>query len=376
MRSGRSAIGAFFSASSRTRRGGRYVDIALGRDDAGPARAESRAAGARGGGVLGEARRDDRDAHLALLERFVGDRAEDDLRVRIDGLGDDGGRILDLEHAQVVSAGDREEDALGSGDRDLEERRIDGGARGGFGALLADRGADTHERGACVVHDRPDVREVDVDDAGLGDEIGDSLDGLLEDVVAHGERVLDAGIAAHDREQLVVGDDDRGVDGLLELGEALIGEAHALLALESERLGDDADGERPQLAGDLRDDGRRAGAGAAAHAAGDEHHVGTLDRFLDLLARLLGGLLAEIRVHAGSEAAGEGLADVYLLLRLRFVEILRVGVDRDEVHALDVRLDHVIDSVAARAADADHPDAGERFDLCLHLLAHSADTIA
>ena len=48
----------------------------------------------------------------------------------------------------------------------------------------------------------------------------------------------------------------------------------ALPAFEAERLGDDADGERAAVARDLRDDRRRAGAGAAAHAGGDEHHVG------------------------------------------------------------------------------------------------------
>ena len=33
----------------------------------------------------------------------------------------------------------------------------------------------------------------------------------------------------------------------------------------------------PQSRGDLRDDRRRAGAGAAAHAGGHEHHVGALE---------------------------------------------------------------------------------------------------
>ena len=60
----------------------------------------------------------------------------------------------------------------------------------------------------------------------------------------------------------------------LQARDALVGLPAALLALEAERLGDDADGERAAVARDLRDDRRRAGAGAAAHAGGDEHHVG------------------------------------------------------------------------------------------------------
>ena len=45
--------------------------------------------------------------------------------------------------------------------------------------------------------------------------------------------------------------------------------------------------------------------------------------------------------------------DVYLLARFVLVEVLRVGVDRDEIDALHVRGDHVIDRIAAGAADAD-----------------------
>ena len=57
-----------------------------------------------------------------------------------------------------------------------------------------------------------------------------------------------------------------------------------------ERPGDDADGERAEALGDLGDDRRAAGAGAAALAGGDEHHVGALQHLFDLLAVLLGGL--------------------------------------------------------------------------------------
>ena len=75
-----------------------------------------------------------------------------------------------------------------------------------------------------------------------------------------------------------------------ELGDALLGAARALGALELERPGDDADGQRALLAGDLRDHRRRAGAGAAALAGGDEDHVRAADGLLDLLAALLGGV--------------------------------------------------------------------------------------
>ena len=51
-----------------------------------------------------------------------------------------------------------------------------------------------------------------------------------------------------------------------------------LRPLELERHRDDADRQRADLARDPRDDGRGAGAGAAALAGGDEHHVAAAQR--------------------------------------------------------------------------------------------------
>ena len=130
----------------------------------------------------------------------------------------------------------------------------------------------------------------------------------------------------------------------------------AALALEGERPGDHADGQRAELAGDVRHHGRAAGAGAAALAAGHEDHVGALEHLLDLVAVVLGGVLADVRVGAGAEPAGQLPADVELDVGVAHQQRLRVGVDRDELDALEPDLDHAVDGVDAAAADADDLD--------------------
>ena len=128
-------------------------------------------------------------------------------------------------------------------------------------------------------------------------------------------------------------------------------------ALEGERLGDDAHCQRADfLAGDLGDDGSGARAGAAALAGGDEDHVGLGQRLADLRAGLLGGLAADLGVRAGAQAARELLADVDGLIGIRHQKGLTVGVDGDELHALDARLDHAVNGIGAAAADADDLD--------------------
>jgi hypothetical protein len=69
--------------------------------------------------------------------------------------------------------------------------------------------------------------------------------------------------------------------------------------------------------------------------------------------------------HFGTGAGAKTLGDVGTKLDARFrdrvVQRLRVGVGDDEVHAFDLRLDHVGDGVAARAAHADNDDTRTQF---------------
>ena len=148
----------------------------------------------------------------------------------------------------------------------------------------------------------------------------------------------------------------------------------ATLALEGERSGDDTDGERAELAGDARHDRSAPGAGAAALAGGDEDHVGPLEDLLDLLRVVLGGLAADLGVGAGAEAAGELAADVELDVGVAHEQRLGVGVDGDELDALEPDLDHPVDGVDAAAADADDLDDRDVVLRSCHgarLLSHS-----
>ena len=89
-----------------------------------------------------------------------------------------------------------------------------------------------------------------------------------------------------------------------ELLDALQRDLHAPAALERERLGHDRDREDAHLLRELRDDRRGARAGAAAHAGGDEHHVGAVQHLADALAVLERGLAPDFRIRARAEPLG------------------------------------------------------------------------
>ena len=182
----------------------------------------------------------------------------------------------------------------------MADRRLGGAQR----ALLAGGFAGAHHRLAHLAHDGADVGEVEIDEAFLDHQVGDAGDAGIEHLVGHREGVGEGGLLVGDPEQVLVRDDDQRVDALLQLVDAGLGDAHAALALEVERLGDDADGEDAELARRAGDHRRGAGAGAAAHAGGDEHHVRAGQMIADLVDHLLGGGAADLRLRAGAETFG------------------------------------------------------------------------
>ena len=305
-----------------------------------------------------EACRDDSDANLPLHGRLV-HGAEDDLGVVSDGVVDD---LVDLMHfaqREVRAAGDVDEHARGAGDRHVVEQWRGDGLLGRLhGAVVAAADAGAHERVAAGLHHRAHVGEVHVHQPGHADQRRDALRRVQQHLVGLLERVLKGDALADDGEETLVGHDDHRVHVFAHLLDALLGLPHPLPTFEQEGTGDDADGERAAVARQLADHRRRAGARAAAHAAGDEHQIGAAQRSLDLVPVLLDGLLPDLRARPGAEPARQLLADLNLDVRLRSEECLRVSVDRDELHTLQSLFDHSVDSVAAAAADAHDLHAG------------------
>src|SRR4029077_20860016 len=111
---------------------------------------------------------------------------------------------------------------------------------------------------------------------------------------------------------------------------------------------------------------RCAGARTAALAGRDEHHVGALERLLDVVAGLRGGGEPYVGVGAGAEALGRLVADVQLDVGIAHGERLGVRVGGDELHAAQAGVDHAAHGVRAAAAHADDLDHGQVASAGLH----------
>jgi hypothetical protein len=266
--------------------------LALGRR-----RALGRALGVEAGGDHG---------HAQLLHQRVADAGPgDDQRLLVGAGRDDLHDLLELRQAEIAAPGHVDQDSPGALDLGvLQEGVVDGVGSGVHGAVVAAADADAHEGVAVTLHDRLDVGEVDVDLPGLRDEVRDPLDALAEHVVGHEKGLANGRPPFHDLEQVLVGDDDERVHLGSQPPDPLLGDLHLPPALEVEGLGDHGHAEGAQLPGHARHHRSPAGARAAAHAGGDEHHVRPAQGLPQLLLVLQGGLLAHLRNAPGAQPPG------------------------------------------------------------------------
>jgi hypothetical protein len=181
---------------------------------------------------------------------------------------------------------------------------------------------------------------------------------LQQHVVRLLEGLEDRRVPPRDREQALVRNGDQRVDAGLELLHPFVGLLHAPLAFEGERLGHHPDGERAELFRHLGDHRRGAGAGAAAHAGGDEDHVGVGEVLAQPLDVFLRRAFAHVGVATGAEAARQLLAELDFDRRQIGAQRLRIRVGGDEVDSGKARRDHGVDRVTASATDTHHLDPG------------------
>ena len=308
-----------------------------------------------------EPRGDDR--HLqSVAHGIVVAVAEDDVSIR-------SRRILDILHGRGrilepdLPAQDVDQDGLAAVNVDVFQQRRTDGRLGRLDRTVLSLGpAGAHHRLAHALHNGAHIGEIEIHVVVAGDDFVNAAGRLVENVVRDAEGFLHGRVRRDDFQQPLVGNQDQGIDGFLELFDTLQGLGHADLALESERLGDDADGQSTLVAGNVRDDRCRPRTCAPAHAGCHKNHIGPFKGRCDLVTVFQGGGFPPGRITARAEPLGELGSDLHGLMGLGILEGLQVGVDGDELDPGQTGFDHPPDSVPAGSSDSRHLDISQTFD--------------
>ena len=245
----------------------------------------------------------------------------------------------------------------------VQQRRIHSRHNGFLGPVLAVGAAHAHERDPALAHHGIDIAEIDVDHRMHRNDFGNALGRRAQHVVCLGQRVLERHLAAH-RPQVVVVDNQNGVNVFTQFLDAFLRLLQTPAAFERERRGNDTHHQNLldivvefNFLGHGRHYRRGTRSGTAAHTGRHEQHMRIVGNdFLDFLFLFQRGLLRYGRHVTGPEAfrAPQLQFDRHRAL----LQSLRIGVAYDKIHTYDTLTVHVIDRIAATAANAYDLDVG------------------
>ena len=273
-------------------------------------------------------------------------------------LGDHGSSSLNIVQADIRAGGNVDDNAACTGNAGFQQRAGDCSLGSVFCLACTLGNANAHVGKAGILHDGTDVSKVEVDESGNIDQAGDALNALAQHVIGCFKSVHQGDLFLADELQPLVRDHDQAVYMHHQVGNTLFGHAHLALALKGKGLGDNTNGQDAQVMGRFGHDRCSAGAGAAAHASGDEHHLGTFQCIGDLILAFLRCTLADLRVSTSAAALGQLCAKLNLLGSLGVDQCLLVGIHCYKFNAIQASFNHAVHSIAAAAANTDNLNVG------------------
>ncbi len=101
-----------------------------------------------------------------------------------------------------------------------------------------------------------------------------------------------------------------------------------------------------------------ASTGTAAHTGSNKAHMRTLKMIIDLVNALFSGSAANFRLRTGTQPLGNRSAELNQALRLGLRQCLCVCICYNEFNTAQAGIDHVIDRIAAAAANTENGDPG------------------
>jgi len=133
--------------------------------------------------------------------------------------------------------------------------------------------------------------------------------------------------------------------------------------LQFKRQRGECDDERAAFARDLRYGRRGARARSAAEAGANKNHPRVRQGLPDFIGGFVSGVVADLGIAAGAEAARHRSPELDFVSRDRAGERLHVGVDRDEIGFVEAVEHDPVEHIRAGVADSDDLDGN--FFFCL-----------
>ncbi len=176
--------------------------------------------------------------------------------------------------------------------------------------------ADAHMRNTFICHNGTHVSKVQIDYAGLGNQIRNALYALPQDFVRLAERFCQCCFFVNDAQKTLVRNNNERIHTFLQFRNASFRIHHSLFALKIERLCHHTNRQDSQFLGNRGDSRRSASTRTAAHTGSNEHHIRAAQSLRNLVLCFFYRFFANIRVAACAKTLCQLFTYLYLCRRL------------------------------------------------------------
>ena len=225
--------------------------------------------------------------------------------------------------------------------------------------------ADTHMGKAGILHDAGDISKVEVDKAGIFDQVRYAGYCLLQNIVRNFKCIGECDFLIGRAFEPVIRDNEKGVNLGEEFLNSLICLVHPALAFELERFRHDADCQAAHLMGNLGNRRACTGSGAATHTGRNKHHICIFKRSRNAVSALFRSTLTDFRIGACTLAARNFFTNLNFLIRIGYRKCLLICIDGNKLDTLCSGLHHPIDNVISSAANSHHFYGDNIFRACI-----------
>ena len=153
-----------------------------------------------------------------------------------------------------------------------------------------------------ICHNCLNIREVKVDQCRQIDQVCNSLDSLLQNLVSFAKCFRHSCTTVYDLKQFVVRDNDQCINSFLQILDSCKSIVHTCFCFKTERFCYNANGQDSHFLSCCCNNRSCTCTGTTTHSTGNKYHVSAFDQLFYFFYALFSGLLTNFRLCTGAKA--------------------------------------------------------------------------
>ena len=213
---------------------------------------------------------------------------------------------------------------------------------------------NTHVCVSCILHDRCNVREVQVNKAGNVNKFRNGLNTATKNIVCNFKCVSKCNMCIFNLLKSFVRNNDKGVNMLGKLSYTALSLSISSLTFKSKRLSYNTNSEYSHLFCSFSNNRSGTSTCSTAHTSCNEYHISALKSFLNSLNRFFSTTFSNVGISTCALTASNLVTNNKLFRSTRSIKCHAICVYGNKFNASDICRNHTVNCVISAATYANN----------------------